>query len=295
VIAQNSPPVALITGAAAGLGSGLARHFYDQGYQLFLVDRDSTALQQRLTELHQISNKNHGQQKVIGHCVDLISPYGDPIAELVAVYKQHFTSLAVLVNNAGITHRSLALSTNINVTQRVMQLDFLVPVALTQQLMPMLLTFGRRSNLPATILNVGSMAGWMPVMARSSYCAAKSALHQYFETLRAELSQQPIHILMVYPSFLATDIEKNALSGDGRMAQHARSTIGVVHSVDWMVAKIAVALQKRRARLFPNRTIALASIVYRLFPSLFLRVMYRKFAQELNVSENIVSAHGGEQ
>ena len=86
MIAQNSPPVALITGAAAGLGSGLARHFYDQGYQLFLVDRDSTALQQRLTELHQISNKNHGQQKVIGHCVDLISPYGDPIAELVAVY-----------------------------------------------------------------------------------------------------------------------------------------------------------------------------------------------------------------
>lgn len=279
---NTEKPVALITGAAAGLGWGLAEYFFLQGYQLFLVDRDAQALNDKVALL--AGSASSDAQKVVAHCVDLIAPESEPIEQLVVNFHAHFSELAVLVNNAGITHRSLAQNTDIAVTRRVLALDFLVPVELTQALLPALLRYGN-AHRSAIILNIGSMAGWMPVVARSGYCAAKSALHQYFETLRAELAQQPVHILMVYPSFLATDIEKNALSGNGQPAQHARSTIGDVHSVDWMVVRIAKALRRRRARLFPNRSIALASIFYRLWPTLFLTLMRKKFAQEWQVGE----------
>ena len=55
------------------------------------------------------------------------------------------------------------------------------------------------------------MAGWMPVLGRAGYCAAKSALGQAIEVLRAEIGRDGIGLLMVYPSFLDTPIERNAL------------------------------------------------------------------------------------
>ena len=119
-------------------------------------------------------------------------------------------------------------------------------------------------------------------MARSGYCAAKSALHQYFETLRAETAHLPINILMVYPSFLATDIEKNALAGNGQKATHARSTIGNIQSAEWMAEQILLACRKRKSRLFPSKSILLASLLYRVCPALYLRMMRRKFKSELN-------------
>ncbi|EAR10748.1 SDR family NAD(P)-dependent oxidoreductase [Reinekea blandensis] len=274
---MSSNAVALITGAANGLGWGLAQHYARQGYDLLLVDRDQMTLESRLQHLQQ-----HGcaaDQRLAGLAVDLTD--NQATKQILQTLRQTFGRLDVLMNNAGITHRSLADETEIAVTERVMTLDFMVPVRLTQQCLPLLESQQHRQT-PGTVINIGSMAGWLPVMGRSGYCAAKGALHQYFETLRAETAHRPLHILMVYPSFLATDIERNALSGTGQPAKHQRSTIGSIHSVDWMVQRIADAHRKRQDRLFPNRSIALAALFYRVMPSLFIRLMRRKFRSELN-------------
>lgn len=273
---STETPVALITGAASGLGWGMAQHYHQQGYDLLLVDRDRPMLDNKKQALD--GQQTTSQQRVVTLCIDLLSI--DAVGAVVDQLQQSFGRLSLLINNAGITHRSPADATDFSVTEKVMSLDFMVPVALTQRCLPLLQTQCDQHR-PATIINLGSMAGWMPVMGRSSYCAAKGALHQYFETLRAEISHSGIHILMVYPSFLATDIEKNALSGNGQAAAHARSTVGKIHSVDWMIAKIASAHTRKQDRLFPNRIISLASLFYRLMPSLFLRMMRRRFSVEL--------------
>ena len=103
---------------------------------------------------------------------------------------------------------------------KVMAVDYQAPVEWTLALLPLL----KKSR--GQIVNISSMAGWMPVLGRAGYCAAKAALHQYFEVLRAELQDQGVAVLMVYPSFLDTPIEQNALGADGNKTPRARSTIG---------------------------------------------------------------------
>jgi short-subunit dehydrogenase len=276
---NSSRKTVMITGAADGLGWGLAKAFLKLGFHLFLIDRDSKQLQTRVRTLE---NQRVSQNQCIDSLiVDLLEEHA--VSSIAQAFNERHSKLDVLINNAGITHRSLATETDIAVTKRVMSLDYFVPVELTQRVLPALKNAGAETN-PASIINIGSMAGWLPVLGRSGYCAAKSALHQYFETFRAENAHQPLHVLMVYPSFLATRIEQNAMGANGQPAAHARSTTGKIHSVDWMVQKIISAYQHRQERLFPNKPIMLASLLYRHWPSLFIRAMRRKFASELNTA-----------
>ncbi|RUO62223.1 SDR family NAD(P)-dependent oxidoreductase [Pseudidiomarina insulisalsae] len=248
-------PTALITGAASGLGLELARAL-SETHQLILLDRDGAALKEC----------SSGFADVQIYCLDVTDT-----AALMACIEElnQLPALHLLFNNAGITHRSAAAETHPDVLRKVMEVDYLAPVQLTQALLPLL----QRSN--GKIITIGSMAGWMPVAERAGYCAAKAALHQYFETLRAEMLED-VSLLMVYPSFLATTIEQNALNGKGGLAQHPRSTIGNVHTAQWMTQRILRAIKRDQQRLFPDRFTYLASLLYRVAPRTYLRLMRRK-------------------
>lgn len=256
--------VVVITGAASGLGWAMAQQFHQRGEQLWLIDRDAERLQQRKAEL--------GNQRV----GTLVADLADPAA--LARVSQDIAALGkvdVLVNNAGITHRSLAGNTDPAVFAKVMAVDWQAPVSLSTALLPLL----RASR--GSIVNIGSMAGWMPVLGRAAYCSAKAALGQFFEVLRGEERDNGVHVLMVYPAFVNTNIEQNALGGDGKAARHARSTLGGVGEPEPLAAAILNALEKRRPHLFPHRGIWLASLLWRLAPTTFHRLMRRKFAVEL--------------
>ena len=258
----GSRPVAVITGAASGLGKDLA-HALANRYHLILVDIQKEALEQVASAFTQVDT-----------LVCDLSDVGD-ISRLIAAVRARCASVDLLINNAGITHRSLAVSTQMHVMQKVMSVDYLAPVQLTQGLLP-------HMNADSTIVNIGSMAGWMPVLGRAGYCAAKSALHQYFETLRAELGKSGPHILMVYPGFLDTPIENNALDGVGDKARHKRTMAGRMRSSQWMAASIVTGIEKKQRRLFPDRFTAMASLLYRVCPSLYLHLMRKKLHHELD-------------
>ena len=171
--------------------------------------------------------------------------------------------------------RSPAARTEMKVFRQVMAVDWEAPVALTLGCLPLLRESG------GCVVNIGSMAGWMPVLGRAGYCSAKAALTQFFEVLRGEVADQGIRVLMVYPSFLATPIETNALGFDGKPAAHARSSVGKVRSADWMAERILEALARGEKRLFPDRFTVFASLLWRLAPNTYHRLMRRRFAVEL--------------
>ncbi len=257
--------VTLITGAANGLGWALARACYARGDQLMLSDIDDTSLAARCAELD--------FSRVLTLAGDITATLTQQ--ELVEQCRQRFGRLDLLINNAGITHRSPATRTDPAVFRKVMAVDYQAPVELTLAALPLL----RESR--GRVVTIGSMAGWMPVLGRAGYCAAKGAVSQFFEVLRAEIALDGIHLLLVYPSFLDTSIERHALGADGRPAGHPRSTIGQVRSADWMAGQILLALSKRRERLFPDRGSRLASLLWRLWPAFYYRQMSRRFAGEL--------------
>ncbi len=255
----------VITGAASGLGWELCKVFFERGDRVLLVDRDSAGLAARASELN--------SDRIATLSCDLTD---DNAIELIqSAVDKNFGELHVLINNAGITQRSLAALTQPTVMKTVMKVDWQAPMELAIKLLPMLY------KTRGSIINIGSMAGWMPVPGRAGYCSAKSALAQFFEVLRMEEAANGIHILMVYPSFLDTPIEKNALGGDGGPAKHARSTLGRIDSATELARRIERALAQKKARLFPNTFTLFASILWRIAPALFQRLTLKRFAVEL--------------
>ncbi|MDX1805286.1 MAG: SDR family NAD(P)-dependent oxidoreductase [Alcanivorax sp.] len=258
----------LITGAASGLGWAMSRVAFERGYRVLMTDINTIMLQARAEVLAE-----RDPARVAWRELDVTD--SQALQQLVLWLQEQGERLDVLINNAGITHRSQAARTTMGVFRRVMAVDWQAPVELSLACLPLLRDSG------GTIVNIGSMAGWMPVLGRAGYCSAKSALAQFFEVLRAEVAPDGIDVLMVYPSFLETPIEQNALGGDGKPASHRRSMVGRMQSPEWMALRTFDALAAKRKRLFPDRFTWLASLLWRLAPDLYQRLMVRRFASEL--------------
>jgi NAD(P)-dependent dehydrogenase (short-subunit alcohol dehydrogenase family) len=258
--------VVLITGAAAGLGRAMARRWFDEGCSLVLADLDNA-------ELEAFERELDAADRVLTRTLDVTDQQAT--ADLLEATRERFGRLDILVNNAGITHRSPAHRTDPAVFEKVMAVDWQAPVELTLAALPLL----RESK--GQIVNIGSMAGWMPLPGRAAYGAAKSALTQFFEVLRMELADDDVDVLMVYPSFLKTDIEANALGADGQPARHAQSRIGKQKDAHWMAERIVRTAEKRKPWLYPDRLSRIGSLLWRIAPSLYLKLIRRKFEGDL--------------
>ena len=272
IAAQNREKIFVVTGAAGGLGwalvQALEKSYAGKGPLRFaLIDVEADAVAARARELEA---RGIGADVLVA---DLSSEA--VVAELCTRLRNVYGVVDLLVNNAGITHRSLSTQTSNAVIRRVMAVDYHAPVELAQGLI------GELRAASGCVVNISSMAGWMPVLGRAGYCAAKSALHQYFETFREEVRDEGVRVLMVYPSFVATNIDSNALAGDGGRASHAQSTIGQVRSADWMAGEIVRALAAGKERLFPRDKSLFGAYLYKFAPKLFLRQMVKNFRVEL--------------
>jgi NAD(P)-dependent dehydrogenase (short-subunit alcohol dehydrogenase family) len=157
----------LITGAASGLGWQLARACHARGDALLLTDIDAPGLAARVTEL--------GAQRVLGIAGDIADVQLHQ--RLLDASVKRFGRLDLLLNNAGITHRSPTMRTDPAVFRKVMAVDYHAPLELTLSALPLL----RESR--GQVAAIGSMAGWMPAIARrrarwrrpSRCCARNSA------------------------------------------------------------------------------------------------------------------------
>lgn len=187
-----------ITGASSGIGAGLARALAARGAQLILSGRDVAAL-----------------EAVAGECRDtLVLPFEvtdyaaiPALAERAWAWKGRIDGL---VNNAGISQRSLAADTAFAVYERLIAVDLLAPIALTQAVLPRMLQAGG-----GRIVAISSVAGFVGAPLRSAYSAAKHGLVGYHDSVRAENAHLGIHVHVFAPGSVQTDVAKNALVADG--------------------------------------------------------------------------------
>ena len=125
---DNTATTTLITGAASGLGWALAQAAFQRGHRLILVDRDAMALANKSEQLAAMD-----PSRVTHFALDLTDgPERDCLIERIAARGR----LDVLINNAGITHRSLAARTELRVFRQVMAVDWEAPVAQTMGCLP---------------------------------------------------------------------------------------------------------------------------------------------------------------
>lgn len=189
---------AWITGASSGIGAALARALSKDGARLVLSGRNVAAL-----------------EAVAADCREsLVLPFEstDNAAIAPAVERAWDWSggIDLLVNNAGISQRSLAVDTDFAVYERIIGVDLLAPIALTQALLPRMVARGS-----GRIAMISSIAGKVGVPFRTAYCAAKFGLAGYGDALRAEVAHLGLKVHNIYPGSIRTDVSRNALTADG--------------------------------------------------------------------------------
>jgi NAD(P)-dependent dehydrogenase (short-subunit alcohol dehydrogenase family) len=253
-----------VTGAAGGLGRALCLRFAAAGARIVALDRDAAVLQGLTFP--------DGVEAVRIACD--VSSEADCLRAM-AEARRAFGGVDVLVNNAGITHRSAFTRTEPAVIRRVMEVNFFGALHCTHAALEDLVA--RRGMVVA----ISSVAGFAPLIARTGYAASKHALHGFFDSLRAEVEPLGVMVLLVCPSFISTGIEKNALAGDGGPVRHAQSIVGSRSTPEAMAEKIFRAAQAERRLLLPDRVSRLSWWVSRLAPRFYERQMVKKLGKEL--------------
>ena len=173
-----------ITGASSGVGEGMARVFQREGAEIVISGRRREELERVRAEC------TAGPRPVHVLPFDMTDPAGRERAAREVLEK--FERLDVLVNNAGIGQRSALSDTLPEVERRIMEVDYFAPVALTRLVLPRMIEQGG-GHLVVT----SSVAGKHAVPHHSSYCAAKHALHGYFDTLRVEHLDDNIDVTLL--------------------------------------------------------------------------------------------------
>jgi len=259
--------VVVITGAAGGLGRALAHAFAAAGACVALLDLDAAGAETLAAEL-----RAQGRQ-ALGLACDVSDAAA--CARALAAARARWDRIDVLVNNAGISHRSAWRRTDPAVIRRVMEVDFFGAVNCTRAALDALLASR------GLVIVISSVAGFAPLIARTGYAAAKHALHGFFDSLRSELAEDGVGVLIVCPSFIATGIDKNALGGDGAAARHAQRIVGERARPEDIAAQVLRAAQRGMRLLLPGRTAKLAWWLSRLAPAYYARAMARRLRGEM--------------
>jgi short-subunit dehydrogenase len=175
----------------------------------------------------------------------------------------------MLINNAGVSQRSLCLDTDMSVYRRLMEVDVLGQIALTQKVLPVMLEQGS-----GHIVVTSSVAGKVGAAYRTGYCAAKHAVMGFFDALRAEVAQHGIAVSTVTPGFIRTDISVNALQGDGSRFDRVDANIAGGMDVTRCARIILRGLRKRKPEIAVGEGTEMQALwLKRLFPGLLFKVV----------------------
>jgi short-subunit dehydrogenase len=222
-----------ITGASSGVGEGMATVFHREGANVILSGR-------RADELERVAaDCSEGDGSVTVVPFDITDAAGrEAAAERVL---NEFARIDVLVNNAGIGQSSLARDTTLEVDRRIMEVDFFGPIALTKLVMPRMI-----EQQSGHMIVTSSVAGKHAVPMHTSYCAAKHALHGWYDTLRVEHFKDNIAVTLLVIAGIRSNVFKHALTGDGSEANENKwGEDGVGMSAEACAERVVEAIIKR--------------------------------------------------
>ena len=254
--------VVWVTGASSGIGEAVVRELDTRGAKIILSARNEEKLNQ-LKE--QLSNKEHHLVKKL----DL--EHSENFAQLALEVVEHYGRLDVLVNNGGISQRSEAHDTSLDVDRRIMEINYFGNITLTKAVLPVF-----RSQGSGHILVISSIAGKFGFFLRSAYSASKHALHGFYESLMLEEEKHGVNVTIACPGKINTPISTNALTADGKAhgeMDHNQATGMSAEECARQLLK-AVADNKKEV-LIGNKEIKAVKLK-RFLPSMFWKVIKKQ-------------------
>ncbi len=253
-----------ITGASSGIGKSLAIELAKQDVNLILSSRNK----KKLEEVKELC-KNPSKVKIVLLDLEEYESMKPKVEKAIGYYGK----VDVLVNNGGISQRSLVKDTNVLVDKRLMDINYLGTVALTKELLPY---FIKRKEGHFVVTT--SIVGKIGTPLRSTYAATKHALHGFFDSLRAEHYKDNIAVTLICPGFVTTNVSENALTGNGTPQNKMDiATANGIHPDRFAKLMVKAIKNKREEVYIAGAKEKLGVYAKRFFPK-FLSIMIRKMS-----------------
>ncbi len=257
--------VAVITGAASGIGAALAVELAERGCRLAISDIDESGLDETSRRVATIG------ADCSQHIVDVSDRTG--MEKLAVDVNAHHGGVDLIINNAGVTLVDTVSEASWEDLEWIMNVNFWGVVHGSKAFLPYL-----RQSEDAHIVNISSVFGLMSVPTQSAYNASKFAVRGLTEALKMELAGTSINVSSVHPGAVLTRIVENARVNEEAIgaskerlvkafARRAKTTS------EEAATTIIRGIQKNKRRIIVGRDARIGDWLARLFPGSYEKIM----------------------
>lgn len=237
----DSAKVAVVTGAARGIGLATARAFLDAGWRVVLIDIDGAELDRAAAALAP-------SNALLAICADVADP--DQVKAAGDRVKDAFGRADALVNNAGVAVFKPILETSFDEWRRVLDVNLSGPFLMTQTFAPLMIAGGGGS-----VVNIGSISGLRASTLRVAYGTSKAGLAHLTKQQAAELGEVNIRVNLVAPGPVDTAMAKAVHTPDIRAGYHDAIPLNR-YGLEEEIAAAVLFLSGDQARYITGQTLA---------------------------------------
>ena len=185
--------VAIITGAARGIGFSIAEMLSEQGATSIIIDLDQEAVDAAIKQIDDMGNR------AIGFVADVTN--SDEIASIFKEIHKEFGKIDILINNAGITKDGLLMKMKESDWDAVMNVNLKGTFICTQKVCRYMM-----KSLSGVILNIASVVGIMGNAGQANYAASKGGIIAFTKSSAKEFASRNIKVNAIAPGFIQTEM-----------------------------------------------------------------------------------------
>ena len=249
---------ALITGASAGIGREFARQLTGRAGSLVLVARRM----ERLESLRDELTKKDPNLNVHCRAVDLAQL--SEVDQLCGWIEREGIGVDFLINNAGLGDRGSFATASAERIHEILAVNIVALTRLTHLLLPAMITRKR-----GAILNVSSIAGFIPIRKMATYAASKAYVTSFSEAIQGEVRKAGITVTALCPGPVATEFGQVAQRASGKQELSSPGFMQV--AVEDVVRAGLNAIERGKPLVVPGLVMKIAMLLVRLTPMAILR------------------------
>ena len=247
--------IVVVTGASMGIGEAIAKIFADHGASVVMLSRDASRVEAARGRV------GHGERTLALAC-DV--RHREDIDRAIGLTLHHFKRIDVWINNAGHGLLDSVAQMDMAACREMFDTNLFGAVAAMQAVIQVMRQQGAGQQGKATIINISSVAGHIPVPFHAAYSATKFALNAMGKAASVELKKEGIHVLTVCPGRVHTPFSENAVQG--HEVKRVGSTRGI--SAERVARATLQGYLKRKREVIVPCTMHIPVKVYQLFPGL---------------------------
>lgn len=259
--------VVVITGASSGIGKALALEALKRNNCISICARNTVRLENTVNEFRKLGFNN-----IFYNAADVSNK--EQSFNFIRETLNHYGKIDILINNAGISMRAAFKDLDLKVIEQIMGINFWGTVYCTKFALPSII------ENKGSIVFVSSIAGYVPLPGRTGYCASKSAIHGFLNTLRIELKKYGVHIMIAAPGFTESNIRYNALMADGSLQGTTPRDESIMMKPEAVAKIIFNAIKNNKRSVIMTSQGKLTTFLYKFFPSFVDKLIYNHMKKE---------------